>query len=249
MLFSQNYSTFTTLAFSLLVVCGAVAGEEVYSDINQNDKMKSEVAKLRKQNDVLSATITTARKNEQQAFEELVQIKKRLEALGKNLLDGGNDRLVQAASDQQILQERLSSIERVASNLISSTNDFVTKAVVSDPEARLRLETSSRELDAVLGLRNKPQPNIKIGSLQRAQVISVDTDSGLLVINAGKEQNCNIGMTYSLQRGDRLYGKAVVADVRKNVSGAFTENILSPNEIVRIGDTVTLETQQGKSER
>ena len=51
-------------------------------------------------------------------------------------------------------------------------------------------------------------------------------------------------MTYTIQRGDRPFGKAIIADVRKNVAGAFVEQLNPPSETVRLGDTIILETQQ-----
>lgn len=213
------------------------------AEISEADSLRLEIAKLRKQNEVLSSTVIDAKKGEQEAAEQLAKIKQQLNALGKNLLDGGNDRLVQAAAEQQILQERIEATEKAAVTLASHTQDFVRQAVVSDPDSRLRLETAIRELDAALGLRHKPRPDIKTGSLQRAQVVSIDSDSGLLVVNVGQQQDCRIGMTYSILRGDRPYGKAIIADVRKNVAGAFVEQLDSSNETVRLGDTIILETQ------
>lgn len=213
------------------------------ASISEADTLRIEIAKLRKQNEVLAASVIEAKKGEQEAASQLAQIKQQLDALGKNLYDAGNDRLVQAAAEQQVLLERIEATEKAAVSLASHTQDFVRQAVVSDPDARLRLETSIRELDAALGLRHKPRPDIKTGSLQRAQVVSIDSESGLLVVNVGQQQDCRIGMTYTIMRGDRPYGKAIIADVRKNVAGAFVEQLDPPNETVRLGDTIILETQ------
>jgi hypothetical protein len=211
--------------------------------ISEADTLRAEIAKLRKQNENLSSAVIDAKRGEQEAAEQLAEVKKRLEALGKNLLDGGDDRLVQAAAEDQLLRERLSVTEKAASMLSANAQDFVRQAVVSDPDSRLRLETSIRELDAALGMRHKPRPDIKTGSLKRAQVVSIDSESGLLVVNVGEAQDCRIGMTYVIHRGDRPFGKAIIADVRKNVAGAFVEQLDPPNEIVRLGDTIILETQ------
>lgn len=222
-----------------------VAAQEVREGVtlSEADTLRLEIAKLRKQNEVLAGTVIEAKRGEQDAAQQLAQIKQRLEALGKNLLDGGDDRLVQAAAEIQLLQERLEATEKAAMSLAANTQDFVRQAAVADPDARLRLETSIRELDAALGLRHKPRPDIKTGSLQRAQVVSIDAESGLLVVNIGQNQNCRIGMTYTILRGERPFGKAIIADVRKNVAGAFVEQLDPSNETVRLGDTILLETQ------
>jgi hypothetical protein len=104
------------------------------------------------------------------------------------------------------------------------------------------VETSLRELDAVLGLRQKPRPDVRSGSLQQARIVSLDQDSGMVVFNLGESQGAKIGMTFRLTRGQQPYGKAILADVRKGVSGAFVE-LDNVAESPRPGDLAILETQ------
>lgn len=240
---SMRFLAFATFGLGAGIAVATAQDVREGVTLSEVDALRHEIAKLRKQNEILATTVIEAKRGEQEAVQQLSQIKQRLEALGKNLLDGGDDRLVQAAAEQQLLQERLEVTEKAAMGLASHTQDFVRQAVVSDPDARLRLETSLRELDAALGLRHKPRPDLKTGSLQRAQVVSIDAESGLLVVNVGQSQDCRIGMTYTIMRGERPYGKAIIADVRKNVAGAFVEQLDPSNETVRLGDTILLETQ------
>jgi hypothetical protein len=105
------------------------------------------------------------------------------------------------------------------------------------------LETSLRELDAILGLRQKPRADVKIGSLQRADIVSIDQESGMIVLNLGENQGAKIGMTFRLSRGQQPYGKAIITDVRKAVSGAFIEQFDQSAESPRPGDLAALETE------
>ena len=178
-----------------------------------------------------------------QATEQLDQVRVRLSALGKNLLDGGDDRLIQAAADLQLANERIAALEGSVTRLAGSVNDYLREAVVSDPEARLRVETSLRELDAVLGLRQKPRPDVRTGSLQQSRIVSIDQESGMLVLNIGESQGARIGMTFRLSRGQQPYGTAILADVRKGVSGVFVESLDNGAETPRPGDLAILETQ------
>jgi hypothetical protein len=50
-------------------------------------------------------------------------------------------------------------------------------------------------------------------------------------------------MTFRLMRGQQSYGKAILADVRQGVSGAFIEQIDSKENTPRLGDTAVLLTQ------
>lgn len=201
------------------------------------------IGELQDQNQSLQRSLVEANRGEKQASEQLAQVRERLEALGKNLLDGGDDRLVQAAADLQVASEHTAELENSVMRLSAAVIDYLRQAVVSDPEARVRVETSLRELDAVLGLRQKPRPDVRTGSLQQARIVSLDQESGMMVLNLGESQGAKIGMTFRLTRGQQPYGKAILADVRKGVSGAFVESLDNVAESPRTGDLAVLETQ------
>lgn len=205
--------------------------------------LERKLAELRQQNATLQKSLAEANAAEKQSAEQLVQVRQRLAALGKNLLDGGDDRLVQAAADIQLLNERITLLEGSTMRLLGTLNDYLSKAVASDPESRARVESSIRELDVNLGLRQKPRPDVKNGSLQQARVVSKDPQSGLLILNVGEAGGARIGMTFRLHQGQQPYAKAIVADVRKNVSGLFVEKLDRPDAITRVGDQAILETE------
>ncbi len=229
---------------SLAAALGLLAGAGMcFGQAPTAEEYQEIVTELQEQNQALQRSLAEANKGEKQASGQLAQIRLQLSALGKNLLDGGNDRLVEAASDLQVANERITSLEGSVARLGASVNEYLRSAVASDPDARLRVETSLRELDAVLGLRQKPRPDIRTGSLQQARVVSLDQESGMLVLNLGESQGAKIGMTFRLTRGQQPYGKAILADVRKAVSGAFVENLDNVAESPRPGDLAVLETQ------
>jgi len=225
--------------FGLLAVGGVCPAQQNESF----EKLQETVADLRDQNRTLQRSLAEANRGEKQASEQLAQVRLRLEALGKNLLDGGDDRLVRAASDIEVSKERITELEATATHLRAAVADYLRQAVVSDPAARLRVETSMRELDAILGLSQKPRADVVAGSLQKAKIVSIDQESGMLVLNLGEIQGAKIGMTFRLLRGQQPYGKAIVADVRKTVSGAFTEQVDSTVDSPRPGDLAVLETE------
>lgn len=229
-----------TLAAAFGLLATAAVGQEATPSF---EELQDTIAELRAQNRTLQRSLAEANRSGQQASDQLAQVRLRLEALGKNLLDGGNDRLVQAAADLELAKERNSQLEAAVLKLTSAVNDYVRLAVVSDPDARARLESSLRELDSVLGFRQKPRPDIRVGSLQQAHVVSVDQESGMMVLNLGENQGARIGMTFRMSRGQQAYGKAIVADVRKAVSGAFIEQSDPSVPSPRPGDLAVLETE------
>jgi flagellar basal body-associated protein FliL len=230
--------TFAT-AFGLLAMVVPCAGQDI-----SNEELQDLVSDLKAQNQTLRLALVESNKAEKKSTDQLNQVRERLEALGKNLLDGGDDRLIQAAADLELANERNAELESAAMRLSSAVQDYLRQAVVSDPDARLRVETAMRELDSASGLRQKPLPDVRTGDLRQAQIVSLDQQSGMLVLNLGETQGARIGMTFRLMRGQQQYGKAILADVRKAVSGAFVEQIDSKDQTPRLGDTAVLLTQQ-----
>ncbi len=193
----------------------------------------------------LEKSLVEANRAEKQASEQLAAVRKRMEALGRDLLDGGNERLVDAVAEQQILGLRLSKVETTSAKLRNLITDYLRTAVAADPDSRLRVETAIRELDSLLGTGQKPAPAAG-GSAANAKIMNVDPESGLLVLNVGETQGARIGTTYQLVRGDQPFGTAIVADVRRNVSGAFVEQLDAGAEPVKLGDSAIIQTQPGR---
>lgn len=229
--------------FKALAAFACVAAAGMCPAAPTPEVLQQTIVDLQAQNQNLQRSLAEANRGEKQAIDQLAQVRVRLEALGKNLLDGGEDRLIQAAADIQLSNERVTELEGSVTRLASAIHDYLRQAVVSDPDARLRVETSLRELDAVLGLRQKPRPDVRTGSLQQARIVSLDQESGMCILNIGESQGARIGMTFRLTRGQQPYGKAILADVRKGVSGLFVEALDKGAESPRPGDLAILETQ------
>lgn len=224
-------------ALALLAGTGVAAAR-------QDDGLQERIAELQLRNRSLEEAVVEANRAEKEASEQLASVRLRLEALGRDLLDGGDERLVQATADIQILHERVEKLEAGAMNLSSAISDYLATAVAADPDARLRVEIAMRELDQQLGLRQKPAPAARqAGSANRAKVLSIDSESGLLVLNVGEGQGARIGTTYRLYRGAQPYGTAVVADVRDSIAGAFVESLEAGQGPVRLGDDAIIELQ------
>lgn len=224
-------------AFGLLA--GAVLCPADAQSVSPQE-LEARIATLGAENSSLKAGLVQANKEAREAKEQLAQVRLQLAALGKDLLVGGNERLIQAASDIEIAREHNTRLEQAALKLVSTVGEFVRLAVASDPDSRLRLETAIRELDTVLGFRHKPRAEVRVGMLQKAEIVSVDTVSGMVVLNIGDNQGVRIGMSFDLLRAQQPYGKAVIADVRKAVAGAFIENMDKSVTAPRPGDIAIL---------
>ena len=233
----RTLSIFATAA----ICCGAPVCADAQEALSL-DEAKARIGVLEDRVINLQRSLVEARKSDKENAETLASIRTRLEALGHNLFDAGDDRLVRAAADIEVLTDRVHALETASTSLVAAVRDYLRHAVAADPDARMRVETAIRELDAVVGLRQKPRPDIRTGSLHGAQIVSIDSRSGMLVFNVGESSGAKIGMTFRLVRGERPYGKAIIADVRNDVCGAFIENLDTSDEEARVGDLAILET-------
>jgi chromosome segregation ATPase len=110
----QRASLATT--FGLLALAGVCRGQ---GDVAQ---LTREIEQLKQQNRQLQQSLLEANRSARESSEQLDQVRARLAALGRNLLDGGDDRLVRAAADLQLANERIRKIEDGSSRLMAAIN-------------------------------------------------------------------------------------------------------------------------------
>ena len=73
-------------------------------------------------------------------------------------------------------------------------------------------------------------------------MLSIDSESGLIVINAGSKAKVEVGMPMEITRGDQAIAMAVVTDVRKSVAGMLVQKHLNPALSVTVGDRVSVKS-------
>ena len=210
----------------------------------QMRQLERQLQKARNQNHLLARDLAASKKREAELSKSVTELRLRFAALGSNLLNGGQDALLEAVKNAEVLDKRNTATEKAVHNMMANLREFLRTAIAADPDARVRLETSIRELDAALGLGQKPRPQIAQGNLQHAKIISIDAESGLLVINAGENQSVRRGMTFAIMRGNRKVAEAVVAETRKDFSGALPTELDNPKDQIRAGDIASIQTEQ-----
>ena len=201
------------------------------------------IADLERQNRILQTRITTLNADLQKALEEkaarterLREMREHLALFGKDLFSGGDSKLRQAVADYQVIRERMQGVELTADALLQSLDSYLATAVAADPEARAVVEARLREFEQALGHREQPQNRSEKGTINVARVVTVHSESGLLVLNAGKEAGLRPGMRYRIERSGTHLGDATVAITRPNVSGLLMQNLTKPGHVVRSGD-------------
>lgn len=221
--------TTTAALLGMVLMAGGLQGQDSQRELNR----------LRRENGTLKTSLVAAQKRADESADKLKDVNLRLEALGSGLLTGGEDRLVKAVADLEVMSRKLKEIEEAALALSSSTQTYLSTAIASDPEVRVKVETHIRALDAVIGLREAPHKNRKLGNLQRAEVVSVDSESGIVVANVGDKESAVVGMAFEVYRNDTKVGDALVAQTRSDVSALLVTNLENEQEPVRRGDRVS----------
>ena len=103
----------------------------------------------------------------------------------------------------------------------------------------MQVEANLRELEAALGLREKPQPDRRLGRLAEARIVSVDSESGVLVANVGEKASAVIGMPFEVSRNGEKIADAIVALTRSDVSALLITDLENEENPVRSGDRVS----------
>ncbi len=198
------------------------------------DQLERQVASLRESYMLARADADAARK-------QLREVSMRLEALGGTALGGQEEKLIEIASMLESTRNELDQVREGSLRLVAAIAEFKRSAMVEDETARLALETAQQELEVALGLRQKPQSEFD-GTLDEAKVLSIDSESGLIVINAGRKGGVEVGMPMEISRGDQVIAQAMVTDVRKSVSGLLVQRHLNPVLSIGVGDRVSVKT-------
>ena len=245
MKFSTSILTLTSGALVLgAVMSVGQIGEQngVEADANST-ALELQVQQLQNQNRNLSKSLIHAREQQGKANGELNKIRLELEALNMYPLGSDDQRLVEAVANRKVLEGRLAQLEIASTNLTAQVREYINHAIVAEDEQRANLESKIRELDVLLGIRDKPRPQIDLGSLHAAKIVGIDSQSGTLILNAGEEQQVRIGMTFRILRGKSQIAEARIAEVRPNIAGALVIRLDDTNNAVRPGDIASIKTQ------
>ncbi|MFK7909993.1 MAG: hypothetical protein AB8F34_05255 [Akkermansiaceae bacterium] len=231
----------------LLGVAGSCMAQSA-ADAGAGDKdreirrLKAQLKLSQSRYETIARDLASSKRREADLSKSVNELKLRFAALGDNLLNGDKDAILEAVKNAEVLDKRNKKIESAVHGMVASLREYLRTAIASDPDARVHLETSIRELDAAVGLRQKPRPQITHGTLQEAKIVSIDPESGVLVVNAGEGQSMNRGMTFDIMRGNRKVAEAIVADTKKDFSGLLPTMHTNPEDQIRIGDIATVKT-------
>ena len=229
----QHSGLFAVALAALAAVTGTAGASESDTERKIN-QLERQIATLRE-------SYTLARSDAAEARRQLREIRTRLEAIGGTALGEGEQKLIETASQLEATRTELDALRQSTLRLTSALSVYMRAALVDDAAARQALEAALADLDVALGLRQAKQDELS-GTVDEARVLSIDSESGLIVINAGSRAKVEVGMPMEITRGDQAIALAVVTDVRKSVSGLLVQKHLNPALSVSVGDRVSVTT-------
>ena len=227
----SGLSLFTLALGSVIQVIAAEAGSGT----------EHKIAQLERQVATLREAYALARADADEARRQMREVRARLEALGGTALGDSEERLIETIAQLDAATAETEQLRQAALTLASAIETYSRGALVEDAAARQGLDAALRELDVALGLRQAQQaPNS--GNMHEATVLSIDSESGLIVINAGRDAEIQVGMPMQITRGDQIIARAIVTDVRKKVAGLLVQKQVSKNLVVNVGDCASVTT-------
>lgn len=228
----RHHSGLFAVAFAALAAVTGTAGAGESDTERKINQLERQIATLRE-------SYTLARSDAAEARRQLREIRARLEAIGGTALGEGEQKLIETASQLEAARTELEALRQSTLRLTSALSVYMRAALVDDAAARQALEAALADLDVALGLRQAKQDELS-GTVDEAKVLSIDSESGLIVINAGSRAKVEVGMPMEISRGDQAIALAVVTDVRKSVSGLLVQKHLNPALSVSVGDRVSV---------
>ena len=210
------------------------------SDVGEVAKLERENRSLRLQIETLNKGYASALERNAAKTKSLKKIKENLALFGDEFFEGGDDKILSAVADFQVASEQLSKLEMSSLDLVYTMRGYLRTVVASDPEARAMVEAKMRQLQVDLGHRQQPKRQVEQGTAAEATVVSVDAQSGLVVINAGGDADVRPGMRFRFERSGTYLGDAVVAASRADVSGLLIQSLINPENSVLPKDTALI---------
>ena len=229
-------------SLSLLSLTLAVAGAAAFAQDAATPGQDAKTRQLERQIATLRESYAIARADADEARKQLREVRSRMEALGGSALGNREEKLIETAAQLESVRAELDAVRQSSLRLTAALVAYMRSALVEDQAARETLETAVRDLDVALGLRRAKADELAGGSVDEAKVLSIDSESGLIVINAGREGKVEVGMTMEISRGDQAIAMAIVTDVRKSVAGLLVQQHLNPALSVAVGDMVSVKS-------
>ena len=209
----------------------------------ENRNLKSEVAALTKAAAGISAENEVCKR-------QVTDLSQRMEALGASTATPSSleQRVLQAANAMMLSETAKSELIVSLTRLAKVTSETAESA---GPELKIVIETELKLVDKVLATaiggatlnEANRSANVPASPALRGLVSSVKPDLACVVLNMGTTQGVKVGMPFKVRRNAKDIAIVLVVDTRRTFSGAVIKKQFSDSNLVKLGDTVSIDTQ------
>lgn len=147
------------------------------------------------------------------------------------------------AFEKDLAQKAADGRDPAAQAEARSLLDIMAKARTAQAEARAALETQLRAANRLMGAGGDETPAAG-PTLTDASVVEIKPEFSLVVANVGRETGVRMGMPFQVWRGNRRVGDVRVIDVRDRISGAVTQNLVSEEDPIQVGDRLRVDARR-----
>ena len=254
--------TKAVIAILGLAMCGPVARCDE-SSLNDNESENPEesaflaIEKLVVENRKLKGEVAAHTKAAAQASAEsevfkrqVADLSQRMEALGASTATPSSleQRVLQAANAMRLSEAAKGELTAGLARLAKVAGEAAKSA---SPELKLVIESELKLVDQVLA---KAIGGVAFNNAVKAEevpqnhslaglVSSVKPELGCVVLNIGTAQGVKIGMPFRVRRNAKELAVVRVVDARRTFSGAVIHKQFSDSDPVKLGDTITIDTQ------
>lgn len=205
-------------------------------------RAEAAIAEQRRKELIMSLAESVRVSEEQVARAREIELK--LQAFGVDLLakeeNGLEQRLLKAVRDLDISQQEL---ESCSTQLQSLSEDFLAYLAATPEASEAKREAAQKAIakagEALSGISPEAEEIVQ-GDLSGSQIVSIDSEIGLVVVDAGRRAGLRVGTPISILREDQPIYSAMVIDVRDSIAGAVLQDRFAETETVAIGDAVEL---------
>jgi len=248
--------TYRSAAFAAVMACGVpvaarhtAAGEdlavrelraalEVARQKIESERNRADAAETARQELVKSLGEAVRVSEEQAMLAREVRLK--LEAFGVDLFTRSEDsieqRLLKAVRDLDISQQQIDSLDRSLHTLGEAFMKYLQETQDAPQAAR---EEALAAIEATSGALEEGGTRSEDG-VSGARVVSIDSEIGLIVVDAGRDKGLRVGTPVVVLRGERPVYSALIVDVRDAICGALLQEQVAAGETVQIGDRIRL---------
>lgn len=170
------------------------------------------------------------------------EVRLKLEAFGVDLFtqkeNSLEQRLLKAVRDLDIARQENERLLKSLHGVSEAFLKYLQETQSADAQARQQAETAIESASETLASA-EPESRSSAG-LKNASVVSIDSEVGLVVINAGRDSGIRVGTPLAVIREDKPIFTAMVVDVRDSICGALFQDRLVEGESVKVGDRVQL---------